>query len=220
MSVPPVHVRFICEGLTEVNFVTDVLGPHLKAKGVTSNSIDLRGIVPFETLRKNIKLAVGKSKRHEFTTTMLDLYKIGKYPFAKERGPTEPLLDWVRRIEAGMADRLPNSRFIPYVQVHEFEAILFVQPEAIEARFPDDVKARGAGARLRASAGSLAPEEIDDGEATAPSKRIIQAIPAYKDRKATVGPRAARAIGLPAIRAACPHFDSWVTRLENLKPRD
>jgi hypothetical protein len=30
------------------------------------------------------------------------------------------------------------------------------------------------------------------------------------------GPLLAMEIGLPAIRAACPRFDAWLTRLEHL----
>lgn len=47
-------------------------------------------------------------------------------------------------------------------------------------------------------------EHIDDGPTSAPSKRIIRLIPAYEGRKATVGPRVAADIGLPAIRSKCP----------------
>lgn len=60
------------------------------------------------------------------------------------------------------------------------------------------------------------PELIDDGQHTAPSKRIASLIPAYANEKPTAGPIIAAAVGLAAIRAKCPHFDAWLRRLETL----
>jgi hypothetical protein len=60
------------------------------------------------------------------------------------------------------------------------------------------------------------PELINDGEQTAPSKRIIQAIPSYEGAKVSVAPLMAQKIGLEIIRQKCPHFNQWIERLENL----
>ncbi len=60
------------------------------------------------------------------------------------------------------------------------------------------------------------PERVNDGENTAPSKRIIAKIPDYEKAKHTAGPLIAAAIGLTAIRDKCPHFSSWITKLEKL----
>lgn len=60
------------------------------------------------------------------------------------------------------------------------------------------------------------PEEINDGQHTAPSKRIIGQFPEYEDEKVMVGPQMAKAIGLEHIRSRCPHFGEWLRRLEKL----
>lgn len=60
------------------------------------------------------------------------------------------------------------------------------------------------------------PELIDDGETTAPSKRIIAEIPKYRHQKATAGPLIASRIGVQIMRERCPHFNDWVTILEAL----
>ena len=60
------------------------------------------------------------------------------------------------------------------------------------------------------------PEKIDDGQHTAPSKRIINEIPEYKHAKATAGPIIANEIGLPTMRRKCPHFNEWLAKLEQL----
>jgi hypothetical protein len=60
------------------------------------------------------------------------------------------------------------------------------------------------------------PEEINEGATTAPSKRIIRHLPVYERSKVRVGAAAAAAIGLPALREKCPHFNDWLSRLESL----
>ena len=60
------------------------------------------------------------------------------------------------------------------------------------------------------------PEDINDGEMTAPSKRLIRHVPRYEKLKVSVGAPAADAIGLAVLREKCPHFGQWLTRLERL----
>ena len=62
----------------------------------------------------------------------------------------------------------------------------------------------------------LEPEEINEGAATAPSKRIIRHLPVYEWNKVRVGAPAAAAIGLPILRQKCPHFGQWISKLERL----
>ncbi|RMF24335.1 MAG: DUF4276 family protein [Bacteroidetes bacterium] len=108
-------------------------------------------------------------------------------------------------------------RFIPYIQVHEFEALLLCEPSIIHEQFEGYDRPRKADALQREIAG-LPPEEINLGDETAPSKRIIKWYPAYADNKAFHGPRIAAKIGLERIRAHNPHFDEWLSRLESLSP--
>lgn len=106
------------------------------------------------------------------------------------------------------------ERFIPYVQMHEFEALLFTAPEVLGSVSGGSGEG-DAVRRLQQVANDFAtPEEIDDGEATAPSKRILGVTPGYE--KVAHGVIAASRIGLRAIRAACPNFDRWMRKLEAL----
>ena len=117
------------------------------------------------------------------------------------------MVERVARIETNMATDLPNERFIPYVQAHEFEALVFVDLDALPPQFPDG-EADQAPDRLKQEVGATAPEEINDGKLTAPSKRLIREIPAYEHMKSIAGPAIAAHIGLEKLRAACPHFDA------------
>lgn len=217
-----VELQVLCEGLTERNFVTTVLRPHLiqhrvyaRAQGLDKTLTKSNGVVTHGTLRRNIKNELGRSREHQWVTTLIDLYALPRdYP-GWARVSNESGVARANRIEAGMADALPNPRFLPFLLVHEFEALVLVDVDRIPSAFPDG-EAAGAPAVLRQSIGNLAPEEIDDGPESAPSKRIIAALPAYKDLKAIAGPEITAAIGMAALRAACPHFDQWVERLERL----
>jgi hypothetical protein len=58
------------------------------------------------------------------------------------------------------------------------------------------------------------PELINQGETTAPSKRLAEVIPRYNKLKTTLAPQAIQKIGLAKIREKCPHFNQWITQLE------
>lgn len=217
-----VELRVLCEGLTERNFVATVLRPHLaqyrvfaRPQGLDAGLTKGSGVIAHGTLRKNIKAEVGRSRDHQWVTTMIDLYALPRdYPgWAKEAD--ESGVDRAIRIEKAMAEKVPNPRFLPFIQVHEFEALVLVDVDKIPEVFPNG-DAREAPALLRMSIGAMRPEQVNDGPISAPSKRIIEVVPAYKAMKAVAGPEIAARIGLPALRAACPHFNQWLTRLEGL----
>jgi hypothetical protein len=103
------------------------------------------------------------------------------------------------------------ARFVPFVVMHEFEGLLFSDCEAF---------AKGIGRtdliekfqNIRDQFDT--PEDINDSPNTAPSKRIETLVEGYQ--KPLLGTLAALEIGLPRIRAACPNFSSWLSRLEVL----
>jgi hypothetical protein len=70
--------------------------------------------------------------------------------------------------------------------------------------------------RLKKEIENKRPEEINESPQTAPSKRIIKYLPDYEGQKAQVGPMVAEEIGLTALRHNCPHFNDWITKLENI----
>jgi hypothetical protein len=61
------------------------------------------------------------------------------------------------------------------------------------------------------------PEHIDEGDQTAPSKRIQSVLPEYQ--KVAAGVVVAEAIGIEAMRRECKHFAAWMEKLESLPGR-
>lgn len=119
----------------------------------------------------------------------------------------------IEALEKAIGKNIDHVNFIPYVQLHEFESLLLVEPDSLLSMYPD---ARTGITRLKKEIGTMKPEEINESVHTAPSKRIIKYIPNYEFQKAQVGPLVAEEIGLHLLREKCPHFNEWITKLENL----
>jgi hypothetical protein len=219
------RLNIIVEGQTEETFVQDVLQQPLAKGGVyisvrcvetgrKHGRVHRGGITSYAKARRDIRDWL-LDDRSAYPTTMFDLYKLPKgFPEMKRaKGMRDPY-QRVSLLEAGLAADIGNPRFIAYIQLHEFEGLLFSDVEAI-----DDVlkvhHGRSQLARLkkiRAQFGT--PEEIDDGETTTPSKRLQSLYPGYD--KVTSGSLIAQRIGLEALRRECPHFNEWVSKLEIL----
>jgi hypothetical protein len=69
--------------------------------------------------------------------------------------------------------------------------------------------------RIKAECGARKyhPEEINDEPNSAPSNRIQALKNDY--RKVAMGKTVSEAIGIQTIRKQCPHFNSWLNKLEN-----
>jgi hypothetical protein len=113
-------------------------------------------------------------------------------------------------LEQALAADIELGKFIPNLIGHEFEALLFTDIEPFE-QWANDERTLDP---LRSARIETAPEDINDGRETAPSKRILAAMSGYQ--KTVHGPLIACDVGLDAIRAACPHFDAWLVKLEEL----
>jgi hypothetical protein len=120
-------------------------------------------------------------------------------------------------LAAHVGDGFRQELFIPYVQVHEFEALLFSDVTKIAevlAPIAGTAEARISALLKEVLDKARQAEAINDNYETCPSRRIASLVKAY--RKPAYGPIIAGRIGLNAIKAACPHFGQWVTRLEAL----
>ena len=222
-----VHV----EGETEESFVNDVLSEHLYNHGYTVVSARMMGYAPKRAQRGGIvswRIArqeilnrlVGDSEL--IISTMVDYYGMpNDWPGRADATNALSSSDKAEAMEKAMLEDIRSrmdrnfnpDRFVPYVMMHEFEAMLFSDCEA----FGNAVGRSDLSAGFQAIRdGFASPEEINDSPDTAPSKRIESLLPAYQ--KPIAGVQAAQGIGLNAIRAECPHFREWLGRLESLPP--
>lgn len=209
-----IRLHFVVEGQTEEAFVNEVLAPQLWTE-VVSDVRTVGGISTYPHLKDDLGRWMREDKKSDARfTSMVDLYRLPKdFPgWANSRNIKDPF-DRVLDLEQRLADEIDDRRFVPYIQLHEFEALLLSYPEAFALQFPRRTKDINKLTAQCASAPS--PEHIDDGPATHPSKRILDIFPDYD--KVSAGSIIAKEIGLDRMRKACCHFDDWVKRLEALR---
>lgn len=185
-----------------------------------SHSRSRRGrIVSWRIVRTAIVNAM-KVDRRLVLTTMVDYHGLpqtrssawpersnsSSLPHAQRANPIKELL--LEDIQDRMGPKFDSRRFIPFVMMHEFEALLFSDCY----RFASAINERDLGPSLQEILDAHNnPEEIDDSPNSALSKRIVRLVPNYDKRVMEVD--AAREVGIPAMRAACPHFATWWNRL-------
>ena len=216
------RIRVLVEGQTEETFVNDILSPHLNQIGIYPYALLFRrkgGSFAYQRARKKILNSL-KENNALTCTTMVDFYGMpGDWPGRNESQSCRDYKDKARRVEQALRDDIiaqmgeswNPARFIPYVQMHEFEALLFSSPVKLAESLGDE---RLSSTFLTIRNEFPTPEEINDNYETCPSRRIEGVFQSFK--KTIDGVTAANRIGLEIMRRECPHFNGWITELERL----
>jgi len=162
------RVYVVVEGQTEESFVKSVLAPALWPQHVFLTPIILGapghkgGRTNYARVKKDV-FALLKQDRTAYCSTILHFYGLGS------GFPGTPLpanlsnVGKVERIEQSFKEDVvqqapalrPDVRFLPYLQLHEYEGLLFSDPDAFAAgiRQPQLAQEFRAGS----AAGSLLP---------------------------------------------------------------
>jgi len=220
------EVIVFAEGQTEEQFLKRVVAPSLHSRQIYVKAFTLQtsqqgrgGAISFDRLLHNAKNTL-KQHREAILSTFLDLYGLDtdfpEFAAAKAMGG---LTERVRRLEEAMHQAVVNhvhcrpERFIPHIQPHEFEGLLFADVQALSSTEP-----RWANylEKLQAVRNQFeTPEHINDSYETKPSRRLESLLrPGYK--KVRHGPLAAGRVTLATMEAECPHFQSWMAKLRAL----
>lgn len=215
------RILVLCEGQTEETFVQRILAPHLQqfgkhiiptglvTKKVKSGLEFQGGITSYARVRRDV-LNLLKDSNAVCVTTMLDYYGLPEDFPGKQTQQGKTPYERVEYLENAFAQDINDKRFHPYLMLHEFEALLFVDPNKILNALHQSP--------ISVSFGNLnhynSPEEINEGAQTHPAARIQQHLKGY--RKPLHGPLIVERIGLPQIRSRCPHFDEWLKYMEGL----
>jgi len=214
----------LVEGETEEMFINSVLEPHLRTLGYIRVAARLLGNARQRSRRGGIRAWPSartdlerhlRQDREAVVALMVDYYGLpqtggrawpGRAVSAGAAAVEGALRECIAIRMGGGFDR---GRFVPLVMMHEFEAMLFSDCEA----FGNAIERPDLIPELQAVRdGFENPETIDDSPETAPSRRIKALYRGYE--KPLMGALAALEIGLDRIRAECPHFRSWLERLE------
>ena len=215
------RVYILVEGQTEEAFLNELMVQPYARKGVYLTPIIVNtsaghkgGLSSYSKVKPQIE-KLCKQDSNAYVSTFFDYYALPKdFPgntglrlFGPAGGTAK-----VAYLEQQLGAAIAHRNFIPNLTLHEFEALLLTDVEAF-AEWTDVDEVLEPLRKVRAA---IAPEDINNDALTAPSKRILNVMPEYQ--KTLHGPLIALAIGLDAIRAACPHFNCWLNKLDGLSP--
>ena len=224
-----IYLHCIVEGATEKRFIDEVLAPYLANKCIFVTSSEnitsvshgrisgKGGDIRFSRLEHQITKFL-KGRADLYVATFSDYYGVHEWP-GLDRIPDNAMPGEIAAIlNQAAIDKLVNdepqlrcdSRYLPFTAVHEFEALLFSNPDILEREihaYPGSVKA------ILRECGS--PEQINTGKETAPSKRIMS-LAKITYSKVTTGIEIAKMITVDTMRERCPLFDEWLKKIEPL----
>lgn len=209
----------VVEGDTEKEFIDNVLSPYLYGKGLQSVSCfkikhTKGGLTKYRHLKTDLLNCVYESNL--VVSTLIDFYALPndfpEYNEATEIADKAERLTFlenaiVEDIESEKDEYFPN--LIPYIQLHEFEALVFSSIDGISSLFGDDEANFAEIERIIDTHSN--PEDINDNSKTAPSKRLLELIKGY--HKVVDGVMIIEEIGIETVLKKCTRFNNWVETL-------
>lgn len=226
-------IHVLCEGQTEQGFVEAVLKPYLINHGiiaVKSVLLDTNkkkgtkgGITNYQKVKNDLYRLMRSNTDNEYAenifTTMFDFYGLpNDFPGYQENVSKSDKYECVQGLEEAflkdISNEIENKEFIPYIQLHEFEALVFCGIDyLIEMEWCGN-KGRNYLQNTLKDVGN--PELINNCPDTAPSKRIEHAIELDKKQKYNkpyVGKYVTKQVGIVYLREQCKHFNEWIEKL-------
>jgi hypothetical protein len=173
------RLHFLVEGATERTFVNEVLEPELSSLNIFSDACCVQtgrkqdkrykgGITNYIKLKNEI-LRWLKQDKEAYLTTMIDFYALpNDFPGYDESRKQSDSKKRIEILEQDFQADIGEHRFIPYIQQHEFEALLFTEPSQFAVAYPERENEIKKLIAVRSE--FMTPEDIN--EKAAPSKRI------------------------------------------------
>ncbi len=216
-------LNVLAEGQAERAFVQNVLGPYFEPSGILVDSrcvITSRkkskkgGMSSYNRTKNDLNRWIAEEKgRQPYFTTMFDLYALpNDFPgFGESLMITDPYRR-IEHLENALAQDIDYYKFIPYIQLHEFETLLLANPDVLLLEYMDASQEVEKLKEVVAEHDDN-PEMVNTGTETAPSKRIIRLIPEYAGNKVSVGAVLAGIEGIEVQKERCKHFSDWIEKI-------
>jgi hypothetical protein len=219
-----IRLNVTAEGFSEERFVADMLRPHLLGFGIytevrkalTNRRLRKRGGIVGYIKFKNDVSQWFRECPDVYHTTLIDLYGLkNDFPGHDATRHLKPY-NRVLEMERLLKEDLDFHKFIPYIQLHEYETLLFADTAVMEKWLGLYNKIENNSfTKIKNSVSGGNPELINEHPERAPSKRILSLCDSYD--KVNDGILILKEIGLTQIRKECPHFNEWLSTLEQLK---
>jgi len=206
----------IVEGGTEQEFVNKILMPYFHSKQIFDVSAfqtkhSKGGLSKYKYFKPDILNCIYQP--NTIVTTLVDFYGLPtNFPHFEEAKDLQNNYEKVEFLEKAIKQDLENTQnqkfenFIPYIQLHEFEALIFSSKESIYNNFETHKINKPEIEKIFNEFQN--PEEINNHPNTAPSKRLLKNIQGYN--KIVDGVLILENTGLPKILERCPRFASWL----------
>lgn len=210
------RIFIVVEGQTEQEFVNSILAPYFATSGIHDvRPILIRtskngrgGFVNYRHLENAVKGLLSSEKSDFIVTTFVDYFRIPHTMPDYDASMAKPTkIDRIKSLEQALAININDRRFTPYIQLHEFEALLFSDNNGFEYYFSE----KHAVATKSIVDRYENPEEINSTPQGAPSKRILTIHEDYD--KVAEGNLIALVVGINSFMRRCPRFKSWVDGL-------
>ena len=212
------RLYIIVEGQTEEEFVKTMIAPYMRQSDIfdvtpiliRTSRMGRGGFVSYQHLKNDVMRLLASAKQDFIVSMFVDFFRCPEVP-GKERWSTKEYhLEKIEEMEKCIAEDINDSRFIPYIQLHEFEALLFSSNEGFEAYFTDE-----QNDQIQKIIDSYDnPEDINSSPENAPSKRILVIKDDYD--KVLEGNLIALEIGFQKMLDKCPRFEAWISKLIRL----
>ncbi|NVK64154.1 MAG: DUF4276 family protein [Flavobacteriales bacterium] len=216
------RIIVVVEGQSEEEFIKSVVAPYLLKYSIYITPIVVRtsknfkgGIVSYAKFKYHVELIL-KQDKTALVTSMIDYFRLpNDFPHYNDLGMIENPFKKVEHLENGLSKSIGNDRFIPYIQLHEFEALLFSDRKGFQeyiSTSEDNFHQMMKEIDAILEEFDL-PELINTRPELAPSKRILKIFPKYN--KVVFGSLIAEEIGIEKILSKCSRFGFWVQTLIN-----
>lgn len=207
----------VVEGQTEQEFVNSILLPYLQSKNILdvkpilikTSKIGRGGFVSYYHLKNTVdKLLHETQSSNIVVTTFVDFFRIpNNMPEYEECMCKNSHSEQANALEQALSKDINDRRFVPYIQLHEFEALLFSNNSGFEKYF-DVIQSKDT---LKIIKEFDNPEDINNKPATSPSKRLLHIKHDYD--KVIEGNLMALEVGIGDMLKKCPRFAKWLSLL-------
>jgi len=210
-------LQIIVEGKTEKEFVDKVLYFYLSNNFLINNirtitletSVGYKGGNTKYSIFRNHVIRLLSGKENMMVTSLIDFYRLpNDFPNYEKSKTIKDPVKRVEEIEKACYEDINDERFLPYIQLHEIEALLFSSIEEFEILKPDKDQIQSLEDIVKKFPN---PELINQGGNTAPSKRLKKIFGDYQ--KSLHGIWLADEIGIEKMRSKCPRFNKWVNEI-------
>lgn len=208
------RLYIVVEGQTEEEFVKDLMAPYFQEEGIYVYPVIIHtskghkgGFVNYKHLKNDINKLLKSQRQDIVVTTFVDFFRCPELPGKDDWSKITNHHERVVEMENAIKNDIHDWRFYPYIQLHEFEAVLFSSDKGFKKYFDENNALQLQGIVDNYDN----PEDINSSPEGAPSKRLLKIAPEYD--KVMYGNIIALEIGMITILDKCPRFREWVKTL-------